>query len=288
MVRDESHTPFLLPFLVSALYSYFYRVRNAAFQHLGPFIAALSSEKVSPSLLNYFLNMANSGSSSLHQIFPHTPDASGDNDLILFCAFSFPAVTLTLGRERWGELRSTFQILEKDMMWKVRRTLSHSLHEIARILGPALTESELLSSFDLFLRDLDEVKVGVLAHLADFFAALNPEAREKYLMTIVEIKNSNTPLNWRFRELLASQIAPLCILFSSKSVFEVMMPLIFELLTDPVYAVKEATIPSVIVLIKILGRDNKAWQEVALKKLLEFQASRIYSERTVSLTIIFS
>ena len=38
-------------------------------------------------------------------------------------------------------------------------TLSYSLHEVAHIIGPALAEDTLLDTFDLFLHDLDDVKV---------------------------------------------------------------------------------------------------------------------------------
>jgi serine/threonine-protein phosphatase 4 regulatory subunit 1 len=57
----------------------------------------------------------------------------------------------------WGELSGTFTSLVRDAQWQVRRTLSFSLHELARILGPDLAEKELLGTFDLLLHDLDEV-----------------------------------------------------------------------------------------------------------------------------------
>merc|ERR1719445_967154 len=47
-----------------------------------------------------------------------------DNDIARHCAFSFPAVALTLGRANWPLLRDTYEILANDMQWKVRRTLA--------------------------------------------------------------------------------------------------------------------------------------------------------------------
>ncbi len=42
----------------------------------------------------------------------------------------------TVGRARWDkELKETYFLLVKDLQWKVRQTLSHSIHEVARILG---------------------------------------------------------------------------------------------------------------------------------------------------------
>ena len=101
----------------------------------------------------------------------------GDSDTVRFCAFSFPGVLLTLGSGKWNDLQSVYFTLTQDLQvdrlycsnwiyfieyylflqWKVRRTLSHSLHEVAKILGTELTEAHLLPTFELFLKDLDQV-----------------------------------------------------------------------------------------------------------------------------------
>jgi len=52
--------------------------------------------------------------------------------------------------------------------WKVRRTLASSMHELAMIVGEDVTVRDLVPVFDQFLCDLDEVRIGVLKHLADF------------------------------------------------------------------------------------------------------------------------
>ncbi len=52
--------------------------------------------------------------------------------------------------------------------WKVRRTLAFSIHELALILGDQLTAAHLVPIFNSFLKDLDEVRIGVLKHLYDF------------------------------------------------------------------------------------------------------------------------
>jgi serine/threonine-protein phosphatase 4 regulatory subunit 1 len=86
----------------------------------------------------------------------------------------------------------------------VRQTLSHSLHEVAIILGTELTESSLLSTFDLFLKDLDQVKAGVVRHLAKFLAVLSPATRETYINTVEDIQSES--VNWRFRKLIAKYV----------------------------------------------------------------------------------
>lgn len=55
-----------------------------------------------------------------------------------------------------------------SLQWKVRRTLAFSIHELALILGDQLTAADLVPIFNSFLKDLDEVRIGVLKHLYDF------------------------------------------------------------------------------------------------------------------------
>ena len=108
----------------------------------------MPAEDISKELLLLFAQLAN----------PTNPTAS-DSDVAYYCAFNFPGVTQAVGASRWGELSEAFGTLATQIQWKVRRTLAYSLHDIARILGRELAEQELLSLFDVFLKDLDEVKV---------------------------------------------------------------------------------------------------------------------------------
>ncbi|XP_014674064.1 PREDICTED: serine/threonine-protein phosphatase 4 regulatory subunit 1-like [Priapulus caudatus] len=91
-----------------------------------------------------------------------------DTEIAKHCAYSLPAVAYTLGRCNWSCLKNTYETLASDMQWKVRRTLAFSNHELAVILGPDITAKDLVPIFNGFLKDLDEVRVGVLKHLFDF------------------------------------------------------------------------------------------------------------------------
>lgn len=65
---------------------------------------------------------------------------------------------------KYNITNNTFTCLQ----WKVRRTLAFSIHELAVILGEEITHRDLVPVFDGFLKDLDEVRIGILRHLADF------------------------------------------------------------------------------------------------------------------------
>ncbi|KAF8310170.1 hypothetical protein DL93DRAFT_2084755 [Clavulina sp. PMI_390] len=108
---------------------------------------------------------------------PPDPETSGvdpvpDLDRPLICAFNFPAVALTVGRERWHEVSGYYAQLAKEYVFtraelteganvlsqfqrqvnakkvgKVRRTIAASLGEMARILGEDITHEQLLPIF---------------------------------------------------------------------------------------------------------------------------------------------
>ena len=112
-------------------------------------------------------------------------------------------------------------------------------------MGQEITSRDLLPIFDGFLKDLDEVRVGILKHLADFFELLLPRERKlvsvkvgdgqkvaretlwkefsactclhslpsfhvfvsQYLQRIKEFMNCDNQRNWRFRLELANQVS---------------------------------------------------------------------------------
>lgn len=254
-------------------------VRTAAYQHLGPFLSTIPGDSISNELLVHFTGMAFAGASGGGTTGSVAGGDPGDGDLSLYCAYSFPAVALTLGPERWPELRSLFLALSRDVQRKVRRTLSHSLHEVAKILGPKLAEKELLTTFEFFLRDLDEVKVGAIRYVSKFLACLEPATRESYLPVLQEIQNCTSPLNWRFRYLLAEQLTDLTQLFSSAATFSVVTPLATLLLQDPVGSVRDVTCRAIGPLVARLGEADKSWQDDYVLRLFKFANASGYRDR---------
>ena len=77
-----------------------------------------------------------------------------DNDIARHCAFSLPAVALTLGRANWALLKDTYETLANDMQWKVRRTLASSIHELGVILGEEAAARDLVPIFNGFIKVL--------------------------------------------------------------------------------------------------------------------------------------
>ncbi|XP_030625527.1 serine/threonine-protein phosphatase 4 regulatory subunit 1 [Chanos chanos] len=161
-----------------------------------------------------------------------------DMEIAKHCAYSLPGVALTLGRQNWHCLRDTYETLASDMQWKVRRTLAFSIHELALILGDQLTAADLVPIFNSFLKDLDEVRIGVLKHLYDFLKLLHQETRRKYLYQLQDFLVTDNSRNWRFRSELAEQLVLLLELYSGQDVYDYLRPLALNLCTDRVSSVR--------------------------------------------------
>nr|XP_015208909.1 PREDICTED: serine/threonine-protein phosphatase 4 regulatory subunit 1 [Lepisosteus oculatus] len=178
-----------------------------------------------------------------------------DTEIAKHCAYSLPGVALTLGRQNWHCLRDTYETLASDMQWKVRRTLAFSIHELAVILGDQLTAADLVPIFNSFLKDLDEVRIGVLKHLYDFLKLLHQEKRREYLYQLQEFLVTDNSRNWRFRAELAEQLVLLLELYGGKDVYDYLRPLAFNLCTDRVSSVRWISYKLVSEIIRKLSSD---------------------------------
>ncbi|EAW75501.1 protein phosphatase 4, regulatory subunit 1-like, isoform CRA_d [Homo sapiens] len=161
-----------------------------------------------------------------------------DTDIAKHCAYSLPGVALTLGRQNWHCLKDTYETLASDVQWKVRRALAFSIHELAVILGDQLTAADLVPIFNGFLKDLDEVRIGVLRHLYDFLKLLHEDKRRDYLYQLQEFVVTDNSRNWRFRYELAEQLILILELYSPNDVYDYLMHIALKLCADQVSEVR--------------------------------------------------
>ncbi|KAJ7338685.1 hypothetical protein JRQ81_012587 [Phrynocephalus forsythii] len=178
-----------------------------------------------------------------------------DTEIAKHCAYSLPGVALTLGRQNWHCLKDTYETLASDMQWKVRRTLAFSIHELAVILGDQLTAGDLVPVFNGFLKDLDEVRIGVLKHLHDFLKLLHLDKRREYLYQLQEFLVTDNSRNWRFRAELAEQLILLLDLYSARDIYDYLRPVALNLCADKVSSVRWISYKLVSEMVKKLYND---------------------------------
>eukprot|EP00961_Rhodomonas_salina_P061646 827647-Rhodomonas_salina.2 len=181
------------------------------------------------------------------------------------------------GRSNWQHLKEAYNELLKDIQWKVRRTLSYSIHEIALILGPELTKEALLPALDVFLKDLDEVKVGALQNLSKLLGVLEPAARSNYVSLICSLEMESD--NWRFRQLLAQQLGELFQLFDESVVQSELYPIFMKLSRDPVAEVRNAAGQQLQVILERLDELKVTWREEFTEELQDLATDRVYLHR---------
>lgn len=191
----------------------------------------LNQESIPSDLLKHFLSMTS-------QVNYETVD----HELSHYCAYSFPAVAMTLGRKHWPCLMSTYESLAADVQWKVRLTLASSLHQMAVILGPKYTSRDLIPIFFQFMTDFDEVRFGILQNLSSIMRLLNRNEQLSVLPRIVDFLRMDNPRNWRFRRTLAEQVSAIAPLFSPPEIKDHLLPIAYTLLKDKVSDVRLSAI----------------------------------------------
>jgi hypothetical protein len=144
-------------------------VKMATFQYFGPFIDSFEKMDKTHHLVDYFL-MAGSAQGKQVSI------KDVDNETAFHCAFNFPAVLKVMGDSYWdGKLKAMYDQMVTDSRWKVRRSLAFSIHECAHILGPVITEKDILPVLFHFLQDIPEVAEGALENLPLILKVLREE-----------------------------------------------------------------------------------------------------------------
>ena len=168
-----------------------------------------------------------------------------ETDIVHQGAFTFPAVALTLTNQNWDLIKDLHKKFAEDLQWKVRRTLAYSLHIIGEMLTVEQVEEDLCPIFDSFIRDVDEVKIGILSNLSKFLKILSLPTRRNYLDKLTYLTSVDNQRNWRFRSESANQLYELTSLYDSNDIADYLSPLAFGMSVDKVADVRYSAIKAV-------------------------------------------
>ncbi|VDK44803.1 unnamed protein product [Anisakis simplex] len=214
--------------------------------------------------------------------------ANNEPDINRHCAHNFPAVAFTLGRRNWPQLLETYNLLAADLQveenefcvfelsWRVRQSLASSMHEVAAIIGEENADAHLVPVFEQFMKDVEDVRLGLLKHLYDFFKLVTPATRKKLLTVLASFLHSDreNERNWRSRHEYTRQCALLCDLYDVEDVNEYIAAIALTLATDRVADVRSE---AAFLLAKVLAKFVKhEWNDDAnLTSSANIEASRI-------------
>lgn len=143
-------------------------VRGTAFQNIGPFIATLKdSSTIDQRITDFFVN---------------TTMKTNNKDVCYYASFNFPAFIWVTGKDEWPKFKALYNKLTSVSDIQTQKTLSCSIHEIARILGPELTDSDLLAIADKFLKHNNpEVRIGIMKNLHVLLSEVPEAKRASYI-----------------------------------------------------------------------------------------------------------
>lgn len=229
----------------NSLYQSLQQQANSRSTDISQVSEELKQDVVPSTLLSYFITMVEMNAQN-----------SLDAEMNYNCAFNFPAIALTLGPSNWKFVKDLYKKLAEDNNWKVRQTLAYSIHELAIILGTECTQTELVPVFDSFIKDVDEVRMGIVSNLSKFLRVLSIESRRAYMPKLNDFLKMDNQRNWRFRNELGLQIAEFCELFPTDCIAEYIQPVAFILALDKVAEVRVTSIKALTVILKQFEINN--------------------------------
>lgn len=161
----------------------------------------------------------------------------------LVCAFNFPAVALTLGRDRWSELRDLYLHVASDRDVKVRRTLAASLGELAKIIGEENADRDLVGVWwDSIYCEEEEVRVKAIECVDDFVLVFGADRGADIIQKLVDVWDEGVFKNWKAREAIAKALTSLARSSGGQQVPSSARALLTRALEDRVAAVREVAV----------------------------------------------
>lgn len=119
-----------------------------------------------------------------------------------------------------------------DRDYRVRNSIASSLYEIGKILGPELTETELIPVFDRLSKEEGEMQNTLLRILPNFLKDLGKSTRRYYLEKLKRLLNPKE--KWRTRMEFSSIIGEYDTVFDDEITYKQILPISLYFCVDDV------------------------------------------------------
>ncbi|MBW0494304.1 hypothetical protein O181_034019 [Austropuccinia psidii MF-1] len=262
----------------------------------------------------HFDHSHTSNNNFLHNLssFDSLGHPTEETEHAMCCAYNFPAVLLSLGVDRWQELREMFLRLAMDISYpiKIRKSLACSLHEVIKLITKSsardgvidtLNEQQsntmALEDWSTVLRfflfedpDLENVEI-VFDNLEISLNCLEPKSKvidilDQFMsyFEASETGRSNRKVSWKVREkvqvLLPKLLGKLVKLYE-KDCERVFGALLFSGLKDSVSAVREAALEFFPILYNCDRTERYGYALKLLKSLKDLSRDVNYRVRMI-------
>ncbi|TKR93409.1 hypothetical protein L596_007874 [Steinernema carpocapsae] len=195
-------------------------------------------------------------------------------DGALHFALNLISVAYTLGPENWPLLKGTFLYLCLDS--RLEPIMASKLDELAAILGPEISQSDLVPVYNGMTKSNEEVKSILVSHLYDFLRHLPPASQASILVDISCFLGSQHERNWRFRYEFTSQCAKLCSLFELDLVNRYLGGIALTMCTDQVASVRDVALNLTLEIVARFVQEE--WQEGIENQMVDMPLTSVLCE----------
>ena len=276
-------------------------VREKIIECIGELISPLDKEELSQKIFNFYTNTIGEfyfnkeivpikkQKKNIKKKEEKAEDEEKTENVYYYFAFNFPAVLFCYGKEVWPKLGPIFKNLCKEKDMKVRRSIISSFHEISKIVGEQITESELLPLYDNFLNTkIASEKKFAIKNLPKILSNVSKEIKEKYFKYFDAVsifrksigsKSGNLFFtNWRNKADVIEGILYYYHLYDKEIIYNSILPQCVNFCFDDVYKVR--SISCKILANLILHLYNENYNKKELFELLElFSFHKKYYQR---------
>ena len=276
-------------------------VREKIIECIGELISPLDKEELSQKIFNFYTNTIGEfyfnkeivpikkQKKNIKKKEEKAEDEEKTENVYYYFAFNFPAVLFCYGKEVWPKLGPIFNNLCKEKDMKVRRSIISSFHEISKIVGEQITESELLPLYDNFLNSkIANEKKFAIKNLPKILSNVSKEIKEKYFKYFDAVsifrksigsKSGNLFFtNWRNKADVIEGILYYYHLYDNEIIYNSILPQCVNFCFDDVYKVR--SISCKILANLILHLYNENYNKKELFEILEmFSFHKKYYQR---------
>lgn len=200
-------------------------VKHSAVEIFGQFITLLSPNDRSEDLLEYYINIV------------HDINSKDQEDLSIacHCAYNFPAVLFAYGKEQWDKLKPCFDKFALENNEKIKGPIASALGEIANIVGPKITERDILPYVNKFYND-NKLQSRILIVLPDIVRNVSSSKKLYYLEYLKAMIPSKE--KWRKRMEHAKIICKFHQIYSDDILYKRVFPIAVNICFDNVAKVR--------------------------------------------------
>ncbi len=248
-------------------------VRNSTLEIFGQFISYLDKSNIKKyeELLNFYVNTINEFVNS---------NKKDDIYIIEKCAFNFPAVLVTFGKEYWDKLKICYTKMSDLKDEKIKMPLASSLGEISIILGNELTESDLLIFVDKFYsKGSYDIKMKILSILPNVIRNIKDDNKKNKYLENIKILIGTKNDKWRKRLNYSKIIGKFYNTYTESIIYRRVFPIAINLCFDDVNQVRIKSAGHNSRLILQLLSYNNEYKEKTLKIIVSFARSINYAYR---------